>query len=115
MIHHVALEVSRDAVEADARFWELLGFARVEPPSGLRDRAAWLEAEGQQVHLLFSEAPVAPPSGHVALHVEDFAGACARLADAGFEVEPRRRHWGAERASVRSPAGHLVELMAAPP
>jgi hypothetical protein len=38
-----------------------------------------------------------------------------RLEAAGFPVEPRPRHWGAARAFVRSPGGHRVEIMAAPP
>lgn len=114
-LHHAALEVARDAAEGDARFWELLGFERVRPPEGLRDRALWLASGAQQVHLLFSEAPVAPRSGHVALHVEDFDAAVARMREGGFDVEARTPHWGVPRASVRSPAGHLVELMAAPP
>ena len=37
------------------------------------------------------------------------------LSAAGFTPEPRTPHWGAPRAYVRSPGGHLVELMAAPP
>jgi hypothetical protein len=37
------------------------------------------------------------------------------LRDAGFEVTAGREHWGAPRAKAAAPAGHLVELMAAPP
>jgi hypothetical protein len=32
-----------------------------------------------------------------------------------FSPERRAEHWGAARAFVRSPAGHRVEFMAAPP
>jgi hypothetical protein len=38
-----------------------------------------------------------------------------RLRDAGLEVRPTEEHWGAARAFVQTPAGHRVEVMAAPP
>jgi catechol 2,3-dioxygenase-like lactoylglutathione lyase family enzyme len=43
---------------------------------------------------------------------DDYDTTAERLRDAGFEVEPREQHWGAPRAYVRGPGGHLVELMA---
>jgi len=114
-LHHVALEVREEAVEAEVAFWALVGFDRVAPPEALAGRAAWVARGATQIHLLFSDAPVVPPGGHAAVVVEDFDAACTRLAAAGSAVEPRRPHWGAARATVRSPGGHRVELMAAPP
>ncbi len=115
MIQHVSLELAAADADAAVGFWELLGFARVEPPAGLRDRSVWLAAGGQQIHLLLTEDPVAPPSGHVALHVPDYEAVRGRVRDAGFEAEARAEHWGAPRTFVRSPGGHVVEVMAAPP
>jgi hypothetical protein len=37
------------------------------------------------------------------------------LTAAGFPVDRRTAHWGAPRAFTRSPGGHRVEVMAAPP
>ena len=115
MIQHVALEVARDRAPACVEFYELLGFARVEPPPSLRDRAVWVERGGTQVHLLFAEDPVALPAGHVAVVVEGYQATLERLRAAGFDPEPRREHWGSPRAYVRDPAGNLVELMEFPP
>ena len=53
--------------------------------------------------------------GHVAFVVPPYEAVVARLAEAGFEVEPRREHWGSPRAYVRDPAANLVELMAEAP
>jgi catechol 2,3-dioxygenase-like lactoylglutathione lyase family enzyme len=61
------------------------------------------------------EDPVTTACGHAAVVVEDYAATVQALRDGGFAVDPRAEHWGAPRAFVRSPAGHLVELMAAPP
>ena len=115
MLQHVSIETRREDADVCVRFYELVGFERVEPPPSLAGRAAWVERAGTQVHLLFADDPVVPPSGHHAVVAEDYEATLARLRDAGFEVEPRREHWGAPRSYVHDPAGHLVELMAAPP
>ena len=115
MIQHVALEVRREDADACVAFWALLGFAPAEVPEGLRGATVWVERAGTQVHLMLLDDPVAPPEGHVAVVCEDYEEALARLRDAGFSPDPRREHWGAARCFVRGPAGHRVELMAAPP
>jgi catechol 2,3-dioxygenase-like lactoylglutathione lyase family enzyme len=116
-LQHVSLETRREDVEAEAAFWALLGFDRVAPPPSLADCATWLQAAdgATQIHLLYADDPVAPPRGHVAVVAPAFDATIALLAHAGHAVEPRAPHWGAARAYVRSPGGHLVEVMAAPP
>lgn len=116
MIQHVALEVGRDVADADVAFWAALGFSEVEPPPTLRGTSRWVQAPGgTQVHLLLADAPVAPPEGHVAVVVAPYDDTLASLRRAGHAPEPRREHWGAPRAFVRTPSGHRVEVMAAPP
>ena len=114
-VQHVALEVREADTGAEVAFWALLGFAEIAPPGALRERSRWVQRGATQVHLLFTAEPVIPPEGHVAVVAEAFAETCARLAAAGRIPELRAEHWGAPRAFVRSPAGHRVELMAAPP
>jgi Glyoxalase/Bleomycin resistance protein/Dioxygenase superfamily len=111
----VTLEVARGDVERSLEFWELLGFAPVEPPAALAETFAWVEREGTQIHLERNESPTVPPHGHPAVVVPDFDEAVKRLRQAGFEVTPGREHWGAPRAKAIAPGGHTVELMAAPP
>jgi catechol 2,3-dioxygenase-like lactoylglutathione lyase family enzyme len=117
VIHHVALEVVEGDADACVAFWALLGFEEVEPPGTLRDTSRWVQRERTQIHLLFAEGdPVAPPEGHVAVVAPgDYDATLARLRDAGFDPDPRREHWGEPRCFVRCPAGHRVEVMAAPP
>lgn len=115
MLQHVALEVRAEDAGAEVAFWGLLGFVEVPPPETLSRRTRWLERGATQVHLLFADAPVVPPVGHVAVVAKAFAETCARLAATGRIPELRREHWGVPRAFVSSPAGHRVELMAAPP
>lgn len=115
MLHHVALEVREERVDAEVAFWALLGFERVDPPARLRERATWVQRGGQQLHLFLADAPVVPPQGHVALVADDYAAQTAALRAAGHEVEDRTPHWGAARCFARTPAGHRVEVMEAPP
>lgn len=114
-LQHVSLEIRRDDVPAELRFWALLGFSEVEPPGTLGEIASWVQRDGTQIHLLFDDDPVVPPGGHAAVVVDDFDATAAALRAAGFDPQERTRHWGAARAFVHSPAGHTVELMAQPP
>jgi len=115
LLHHVGIEIAPEDVERATELFELLGFERAAVPVSLGEGFTWLEREGTQVHLMHESDPVAPPRGHLAVVVPDFADALVRLRTAGFEVERRREHWGAPRALVRAPGGHRVELTAAPP
>jgi catechol 2,3-dioxygenase-like lactoylglutathione lyase family enzyme len=114
VLHHVGIEVAPGEIEAAIAFFELLGFARVEPPATLRE-FTWLERAGTQVHLMPGEEPTVPSPGHLAVVVDDFAATVARVREAGFEVEPKREHWGEPRTLAIAPGGHRVELMARPP
>jgi catechol 2,3-dioxygenase-like lactoylglutathione lyase family enzyme len=115
VIQHVSLETAPDEIDACVAFYGLLGFRPVAPPSSLAHRAAWVQHAGTQIHLMRVDEPVTMPRGHVAVVVDRYEETLAALRAAGHEPEPRAEHWGAPRAYVRDPAGHLVELMAAPP
>ncbi|HVD41821.1 MAG TPA: VOC family protein [Solirubrobacterales bacterium] len=114
MLHHVGIEVAPAEVEAAVGFFELIGFTRVEPPETLSEYT-WLERDGTQVHLMPKEQPTVPSPGHLAVVVRGFDATVARLRERGFEVEPKREHWGQPRVLAIAPGGHRVELMAAPP
>jgi catechol 2,3-dioxygenase-like lactoylglutathione lyase family enzyme len=114
MLQHVGIEVRPADLERSVEFWELLGFERVEPPESLAE-FTWLERGGTQIHLLPTESPTVPPRAHVAVVAPNFEQAFERIAAAGFEIERRNEYWGAPRAKVSAPGGHVVELMEAPP
>jgi catechol 2,3-dioxygenase-like lactoylglutathione lyase family enzyme len=116
MLHHVSIPVAPGVLRACEAFYGVLGFAEVEPPPALDERARWLERGRTQVHLILDpEAVPLPGASHFAVVVEDYEGVVARLGELGAEVDRRREHWGAPRAYVRDPAGHRVEIMAWPP
>jgi catechol 2,3-dioxygenase-like lactoylglutathione lyase family enzyme len=92
-----------------------LGLALVGTPSGLLSRATWGARDGTHIHLLHADEPTVMPRGHVAILADDYDATVGRLRDAGFEFKPDDEFWGAARGFVRTPAGHRVEVMAAPP
>jgi catechol 2,3-dioxygenase-like lactoylglutathione lyase family enzyme len=117
MIQHVTRRIAPASLQACLRFYAVLGLRPVPAPPSLASRATWLAADGDavvQLHLLYDEA-AAPEAGHIALALPDLDTAVAELAGLGHPYEPRTAHWGARRGYVRDPAGHLVELMEAPP
>jgi hypothetical protein len=114
VLHHVGIEVAPADVKAAAGFFELIGFVRVEPPTTLSE-FTWLEREATQIHLMPTKEPAVPSPGHLAVVVPDFNATVSRLHEAGFQVEPKREHWGQPRALAIAPGGHRVELMVAPP
>jgi catechol 2,3-dioxygenase-like lactoylglutathione lyase family enzyme len=117
-LHHVALPTLVEDVDAEVAFWTLLGYSVVAPPSSLGARATWLEApDGTQIHLLYA-SPGEPTAraGHLAVVAPSpFEATLTALEASGHSVEPRTPHWGAPRAYVHTPGGHLVELVAWPP
>lgn len=116
MIHHVALEIRPSDMGAEGEFWLAVGFEAVPAPEALGPGFQWYEKRGSQIHLMETAEPAVPPSrGHIAVVVPEIDEVIRRLGAAGIEVTESRRLWGERRAKARTPAGHVVELMAAPP
>ena len=115
MLQHVSIEIPPAEAERTVEFWQAIGFAEVEAPEPINPYVTWLEREGTQIHLIHTEEPTVPALGHAAVVAPDFDEALARVREAGFEVEESRELWGERRAFAIGPAGHRVELMAAPP
>lgn len=115
MLHHVTLEASPAGADRFAELLGAIGFAEVDPPATLSGDHRWFERAGTQVHLAIVAEPTAPPVGHAAFVATPLDPVVDRLAELGFEVTERRRHWGARRVSIAAPDGHRLELMEAPP
>jgi hypothetical protein len=115
MLQHAGIEVAPGDIERAVEFFTLLGYARVDPPPTLAADFTWVEKDGTQIHLMHEEEPTASRRGHLAVVVDDFDMALARLQEHGFEVERRREHWGTPRALASCPGGHPTEMMASPP
>ncbi len=107
-LHHVAVNVG-DLEGALAFYCGVLGLTRRSDRPDLGLPGAWLEAGGQQVHLL--EAP--PPTArgqHFALAVGDLAASVAELRAAGVAVSDPSPVGRSLQSFVTDPWGNLVEL-----
>jgi glyoxylase I family protein len=108
-VHHVQINV--EDVDSALEFYQGLGMTvRTDRPD-FGVEGAWLDAGGQQIHLVRASAP-ADLGQHFALEVDDLDGMLADLRARGVEVkEPRSLGTGlARQTSLHDPFGNRIEL-----
>ncbi len=107
-LHHVSINV--DDVDAALAFYvDGLGLKVRRDRPDFSFGGAWLDAGGQQVHLIEAE----PPDNlgqHFALAFSDVPALVAELRDQGLEVTDPVRSGTSLQSFVTDPAGNRVEL-----
>ena len=107
-VHHVSINV--DDVDAALAFYT--GTLGLEPREDRPDfgfGGAWLNAGGQQVHLI--EAPLPSNQGqHFALHVGDLPAVVDELRGRGVTVSDPVKVGTGLQSFLNDPAGNTVEL-----
>jgi glyoxylase I family protein len=107
-VHHVAICVT-DAEKGLAFYRDVLGMVQLPRPD-FGDHGYWLDAGGQQVHLMESDTQP-PVANHFAIRVDDLDAAVTDLQDQGVEVYRVPLIAGAGyQAVLHDPFGNLVEL-----
>jgi catechol 2,3-dioxygenase-like lactoylglutathione lyase family enzyme len=107
-VHHVAINVSD--VDAALDFYtRVLGLTVREDRPDFGINGAWLDAGGQQLHLVESGATPAPGQ-HFAVLVEDLTATVQELRDKGVEVGDPMAVGTGLQTFVSDPAGNMVEL-----
>jgi glyoxylase I family protein len=107
-VHHVSINV-RD-VEAAARFYVgQLGLTPRDDRPDFGFPGAWLDAGGQQVHLIEAEPP-ADRGQHFALQVADLDAAIAELRGSGVAVSDAMAVGTGRQAFLNDPSGNGIEL-----
>jgi catechol 2,3-dioxygenase-like lactoylglutathione lyase family enzyme len=107
-VHHVSINV--DDVEAALTFYvDVLGLTPRTDRPGFSFGGAWLDAGGQQVHLI--EGQLTPGTGqHFALLVDDLDATVAELRERGVDVSDPKPVGPNRQAFLSDPAGNMVEL-----
>src|SRR5436309_14797042 len=102
-IHHVSINVPDP--EAALRFYvDVLGLTERTDRPDFGIGGAWLDAGGQQVHLV--EGPTPSYTGqHFALRVDDLDSLIADLRSRGFEVAVPFESGVGRQTTVSDPAG----------
>jgi len=107
-VHHVSINVA-DVDEALRFYVDVLGLAVRDDRPDFGFPGAWLDAGGQQVHLIQADPP--PGRGqHFALLVDDLGAVVAELRQRGVEVGDPSPVGTSLQTFVTDPAGNLVEL-----
>jgi len=107
-VHHVSIMVP-DVDKARRFYTDVLGLDERTDRPELGIGGAWLDAGGQQLHLVEGEAP--PGLGqHFALLIEDLDATIAELRDRGLEVSDPRPIGRSLQAFLSDPSGNLIEL-----
>ena len=111
-LHHVSINVG-DVDAARDFYTRVLGLTERADRPDFSFGGAWLDAGGQQVHLIEGEVP--PPVGqHFALAVTDLDAVVAELRTRGVAVTDPVPVGPGRQAFVTDPAGNRVELQQPP-
>jgi catechol 2,3-dioxygenase-like lactoylglutathione lyase family enzyme len=106
-IHHVSICVP-DASAALTFYTEVLGLTQLPRPD--LGPGHWLDAGGQQVHLMQSESKRSG-GDHFAIRVDDLESAVADIRATGYKVDTIDHMVGAGRqAFLHDPSGNFIEL-----
>lgn len=106
-VHHVAICVG-NAQQGLAFYRDVLGMTELPRPD--LGPGYWLDAGGQQVHLMESDAQP-PGANHFAIRVDDIDAAVNELQQQGVEVNRAPFIRGAgHQAFLHDPFGNLLEL-----
>ncbi|HEY5154006.1 MAG TPA: VOC family protein [Acidimicrobiales bacterium] len=107
-VHHVSINVN-DVDAALAFYVRTLGLTVRDDRPDFGFGGAWLDAGGQQVHLI--EAPVPADQGqHFAVLVDDLDTTVEELRASGLTVSDVSPVGKNLQAFVRDPSGNTVEL-----
>jgi catechol 2,3-dioxygenase-like lactoylglutathione lyase family enzyme len=107
-VHHVSINVA-DVDEAIRFYTEVLGLTpRTDRPE-LGVGGAWLDAGGQQLHLIEGDVPEGKGQ-HFALQVGDLAAVIVELRASGLKVSDASAIGSGQQAFLLDPGGNLVEL-----
>ena len=107
-VHHVSINVE-DVDEALGFYTGVLGMTPRADRPDFGFPGAWLDAGGQQLHLIAGAAP--PAKGqHFAIRVDDLAAAVAELRERGVSVSDAMAVGSSLQAFLSDPSGNQIEL-----
>lgn len=107
-VHHVSINV--DDVNAARRFYvDVLGLTERKDRPDFGFPGAWLDAGGQQVHLIRGPTPAAQGQ-HFALRVDDLGTTIDELRNAGVTVSNAIPVASNLQAFLNDPSGNQIEL-----
>jgi catechol 2,3-dioxygenase-like lactoylglutathione lyase family enzyme len=107
-VHHVSINVP-DVDQAKSFYVEVLGLSSRTDRPALGIGGVWLDAGGEQVHLIEGETPRSLGQ-HFALLVGDLEATIRELRAKGVKVSDASPVGASRQAFLTDPAGNMVEL-----
>ena len=107
-VHHVSVNVA-DATAATDFYVDVLGLTRRRDRPDIGVGGAWLDAGGQQVHLIEGDVP-SGHGEHFALLVGDLDATITELRGRGIKVSDSMGIGRSLQAFLHDPDGNLIEL-----
>ena len=107
-VHHVSINVA-DADASVAFYVDVLGLTRRSDRPDIGIGGAWLDAGGQQVHLIEGAVP-AGSGEHFALLVRDLGASVSELRGRGIKVSDPSPIGTSLQSFLHDPDGNLIEL-----
>ncbi len=107
-VHHVSINVD-DVATARDFYVDVLGLGLRTDRPDFGFGGAWLDAGGQQVHLIEGELPTGVGQ-HFALLVADLDDTVTELRERGVKVSDPTPVGTSRQAFLADPAGNVVEL-----
>ena len=107
-VHHVSINVA-DVDEATRFYVDVLGLSPRTDRPDFGFGGAWLDAGGQQVHLIEGQTP-GSLGQHFALLVGDLNATIDELRARGVKVSDASPVGANRQAFLNDPAGNMVEL-----
>jgi len=107
-VHHVSINVA-DVDAALTFYTEVLGLTQRSDRPDFGFPGAWLDAGGQQLHLIGGSVPKGEGQ-HFALRVADLDATVEELRARGVQVGDPSPVGTGRQAFVMDPSGNLVEL-----
>jgi glyoxylase I family protein len=111
-VHHVSIIVT-DVDQALAFYTDVLGLSPRADRPDFGFGGAWLDAGGQQLHLVEGHLPD-DRGQHFALRVADLDDTVAELRGRGVTVTDPSSAGPTRQSFVHDPEGNLVELLDVP-
>ena len=111
-VHHVSINVG-DVADALRFYVDVLGLRQRDDRPDFGVGGAWLDAGGQQVHLIESPPPAALGQ-HFALLVEDLDATVTELRGRGVDVSDPSPVGSGRQSFLRDPSGNMIEIHQAP-
>lgn len=115
-LDHIQLAIPEGEEDRARAYWaELLGLVEIEKPEALKSRGGlWFKLTGAELHLGVARPFHPARKAHPCFRVGELEALQAKLAEAGYTVQPDATIAGRNRFFTEDPFGNRIAFMDMP-